>query len=188
MSLLAACTPTPDTGDLVFACNGGSRFDSAISQATSRNEYDYTHVGIIERCGNNCFVIEAEPSRGVVRTQLDSFLQHNETVHYYRINEDIDLQGAVERAKSHLGEPYDNCFLPHNGSLYCSELVWEAFLTADGAHLFTARPMNFRSPDGTFSDYWTELFSHLGMSIPQDTLGTNPNDMAREKCLQRIGQ
>ena len=43
--------------------------------------------------------------------------------------------------------------------------------------------MNFRSADGSFPPYWIWLFSRIGMPIPQDVEGTNPNAMARDERL-----
>lgn len=40
--------------------------------------------------------------------------------------------------------------------------------------------MNFRDSDGTFPQWWVEHFAALGMPVPQDTLGTNPQDMYTE--------
>ena len=103
-----------------------------------------------------------------------------------RVNCDFSVKEAVHRAESMLGLPYDWSYLPDNNKLYCSELIYESYLTPAGDHIFQSRPMNFLSPDGTFPQFWTELFSTLGEEIPQGTPGTNPNDLAHESCLVEV--
>lgn len=103
-----------------------------------------------------------------------------------RIDCDFSAKEAVQRAESMLGLPYDWSYLPDNNKLYCSELIYESYLTPSGGHIFQSRPMNFLSPDGTFPQFWTDLFSTLGEEIPQGTPGTNPNDLAHESCLVEV--
>ena len=43
--------------------------------------------------------------------------------------------------------------------------------------------MNFKAPDGTMPPYWEWLFGKLGMEVPQDLPGTNPQDMSMSPCL-----
>ncbi len=184
--LLSCRAQSLQNGDLVFVCSGTSDFDSAISQATKREGSDYSHVGLVERSADSCWVWEASPRSGVVRVALDTFLKQNGVCHFYRLKGHYDGSHFVTRVRQFEGAPYDFCFLPDNGRLYCSELVWESLRDKDGNPLFEARPMNFKSPDGTFSPYWTELFNSLGMEVPQGVLGTNPNDLARSKKLKRL--
>ena len=103
-----------------------------------------------------------------------------------RVNCDFSVKEAVHRAESMLGLPYDWSYLPDNNKLYCSELIYESYLNPAGDNIFQSRPMNFLSPDGTFPQFWTELFSTLGEEIPQGTPGTNPNDLAHESCLVEV--
>ena len=53
----------------------------------------------------------------------------------------------------------------------------ECFRDADGRMIFPSSPMNFKGPDGEFPVYWVWLFEQLGMAVPQDVPGTNPNGM-----------
>ena len=43
--------------------------------------------------------------------------------------------------------------------------------------------MNFKAPDGTMPPYWEWLFGNLGMEVPQDLPGTNPQNMSVSQCL-----
>lgn len=193
-------------GDLIFVEAMDSGMDEAISQATyetgnaSRddNERDYSHVGMIENCSDTLFVIEAVPKAGVRRITLMEFLKANDNphddnpnCHIYRLRGRKNtsrqmVESYLENAKSHLGEPYDLRYLPDNGAMYCSELVYESYLDEDGGHIFRASPMNFLAQDGTLPEYWADLFSSLKSPIPQGILGTNPNDLARSEAIHEI--
>ena len=173
-------------GDLIFVKSSESAFDKAISQATQKTQTSYTHVGIYE----HGFVLEAEPTNGVVRTPLAAFLKANPHFDIKRLNAkkraSIDLDSVLLRAKAHLGEPYDFTYIANNGAMYCSELVYEAFVDKSGAPIFHAKPMNFYAPDGSLPAYWQQLFSKLGVDVPQGELGTNPNALSREDFLESI--
>lgn len=71
--------------------------------------------------------------------------------------------------------------------MYCSELVWECYLTGPKSeHLFTARPMNFRTADGRLPQFWIDHFAAMDEPIPEGVPGTNPQDMSREKFLKIV--
>lgn len=183
---LSACTTSGlRSGDLLFAYSGGSQFDDAIDASTGGGEVSFTHVGIVEVAPDGIFVIEAVPLEGVCRTPIDEFTSKNGEPVAMRLSGDYDMRQIVENAKSHLGEPYDESFLPDNGRLYCSELVYDSYVLSDGRHIFEARPMNFLSNEGVMPKYWIDHFDRLGIPIPQDVPGTNPNDLSREHLLKR---
>ncbi|MDE5692262.1 MAG: hypothetical protein K2I13_08770, partial [Alistipes sp.] len=103
-----------------------------------------------------------------------------------RLKDTAGLTAAIARARSFIGQPYDYSFRPDNGRMYCSELVWESYLTLTGERIFPARPMNFRAADGSMPAFWIELFEKLGEEIPEGLPGTNPNDMARDSTLTEV--
>lgn len=199
----------PENGDLIFQTAGISAASQAIASATAQHDsIQYDHVGIIEVSGGQIFVIEATGRRGVVRTPWDEFLSSapsvggkpGVTVKRVVLPEENQrrqsaknsrekrvLAGmAVRRAASFLGQEYDWYYLPDNGKLYCSELVYEAWLDAAGNHIFETKPMNFRDSDGNMPQYWTELFSRLGEPVPEGIPGTNPNDMSKSPALKEV--
>ena len=96
------------------------------------------------------------------------------------------VREAVERAYERLGQEYDWHFLPDNGKLYCSELIYECYREADGSPLFPAAPMNFRDSEGRMPAFWTELFEKLGEPVPEGVPGTNPNAMSKAPFLTQV--
>lgn len=186
-AMFTACGNTLRSGDLVFVCADTTGMDAAISDATANdNTVNYSHVGIIEESDGLLYVIDASPKYGVSRWMLRQFCFENGTCHFYRLKGYNNEDEWVAKAKNCIGLPYDFYFLPDNGKYYCSELVADVCVDADGNPIFKAQPMNFRAADGTIPDYWVNLFDSLGVEVPQGVMGTNPNDLVRSGKLQRI--
>lgn len=167
--------------------------DAIVDATCHKEDIKFSHVAIAECCGDKIFVIEATSDGGVRRITLDDFLkesgrdsQGNPMVAVYRLHDNSRGRAAAARAKTYIGLPYDYAFLPDNGAMYCSELVYESYLDDEGRHIFSSRPMTFKGADGEFDGFWTELFSSLGMEIPEGMPGTNPQDMSKESCIEEV--
>lgn len=195
IALLQACSSShyqPREGDLLFQLASSTDFSQAIADATAqRDSLKFDHVGIVASDSlGNPYIIEATSRGGVKRTAWQDFLADAPDINgkpgvvAMRLTEPFDSKAAIRRALSHIGEEYDWTFMPDNGRTYCSELVYESYLHADGSHIFTAQPMNFRDKDGNMPQFWTDLFGKLGMQIPEGVPGTNPNDMSKEASLR----
>lgn len=204
-----ACTLRPkgpmlQTGDLLFQCGTGAMTE-AITNATGRDEtLNFTHVGILLAAEHSALrssaacpfpadsVLEATSDGGVRITTLSEFLVKSAMrdgrpmVVAKRLQDTAGVAASVARARKALGAPYDYSFRPDNGRYYCSELVYDHYLRSDGNHCFSARPMNFHTPDGTLPRYWAELFERLGEPVPEGVPGTNPNDMAQEAGVHEV--
>lgn len=182
------------TGDLLFEASGDSEFSNAITEATAGADgVSYVHVGMaVVDVDGNTSVIEADPDKGVRIISVEEFLNNSVKigdrpgVTVKRLQKEFPAEQAAERAMSHLGEPYDWWYLPGNGKMYCSELIYETFLTENGEHIFTAAPMNFRWPDGTIGEFWTKLYDELGVDVPEGLPGTNPNGMSKDPVLTEV--
>lgn len=187
---------TLKTGDLLFQADGTGRYANAIASATGAGEeVTFVHVGIViaDDAGNVC-VIEATPERGVAVSELRQFLddapqsESGRLVVVKRLDTPFDATEVCARALSHVGEEYDWWYMPDNGKMYCSELVYDAFRDAEGRPVFESRPMNFRNPDGTMPQFWTDLYAKLGQPVPEGLPGTNPNDLSRDPRLKEVGR
>lgn len=189
------------TGDLIFvgipidySLSDSSAIERAIVDATGdADSVNYIHVAIVEVDADTTFVIDATIKRGVARYPIDSFfvdfrLKDGTFPRFdvMRLKDNAEVSTYVQHAKDYVGRKYDMCFLPDNDEQYCSELVRNAYVTSDNIHLFAEAPMNFKNANGEYPVYWTELFGILGMPIPQDIMGTNPNDMSRDAGLRYV--
>lgn len=187
----------PESGDLIFQVGIAGGMTEAIADATGgESDLSFTHVGIITVEPAGIYVLEAKSEPGVTMTPLQKFLDSSATIEgrpaaaiaRITLPERRELATrAIGEAKKYLGQPYDDSFLPHNGKMYCSELVWECYLTGSkNEHLFTARPMNFRTADGRLPQFWIDHFAAMDEPIPEGVPGTNPQDMSREKFLKIV--
>lgn len=187
------------TGDLVFIgipmdySLGSDSMDGAIAAATGDGELNLIHVAILEMDGDKPYIIDATLRHGVDRHPLDTMLKEftlkdgsYPTFIVKRMNDNSLADEWISRAKSFCGQPYDKAFLPENGALYCSELVRDSYLGADGEYLFDEQPMNFLDSEGNMPVYWTQLFAILGQEVPQGLPGTNPQDMSTSPCLETV--
>jgi len=197
-----SCARQPDTlqtGDLVFMgipqdySISEESMDGAISAATGDGGLNLIHVAIIEMADDGPYIIDATLKYGTDRHPLDSTIRQftlkggEQPVYIVKRLKDNKLAKEwIEKAKSFCGQPYDMRFLPDNGAMYCSELVRESFLGAEGEYLFDEKPMNWKNEKGEIPVYWTQLFALLGMDVPQGVPGTNPQDMSKSPLLETV--
>lgn len=200
--LALSCGQKPDhlrSGDLIFVglpldykADAGS-MDAAISSATgSGGTLNLIHVAIAEVQADSVWIIDATLAHGVDRHPLDTFLTDftlkdgSYPAFIIKRPKGVDTDAALQRAKAFCGRGYDLHFLPDNEELYCSELVQNSYLDASGKPVFESAPMNFKAPDGTMPPYWDWLFGLLGMDVPQDVPGTNPQGMSESEVLYEV--
>jgi len=191
---------TLKTGDLVFvgipmdySLDSGS-MDEAISSSTGKaDSLNIIHVAIAEVDDEGSWIIDATIKHGVDRHPLDTFLTDFTlkdgslpVLIVKRLKDPSSAEEFVANTRKFLGQPYDLHFLPDNDSLYCSELVRDSYINADGSYVFEANPMNFKDSEGNFPLYWEQLFARLGSPIPQGIPGTNPQSMSESPALVTV--
>jgi hypothetical protein len=164
------------SGDLLFVSD-----TSGMGQAVKASTGNYTHVALVERVGDSLFIIDATQKRGVARRPIENTFANKMPVEVYRLTIPFDTAAFIARAKSLLGKPYDNAFLPDNDAYYCSELIQAAF-----GNLFPSKPMNWRDKKGKLPEYWKKHFKKLKMKVPEGVPGTNPTDMSRSPLLRKL--
>ncbi len=165
-------------GDLLFYMDTEG-MGAAVSAATGR----YTHVALVESVGDTVWIIDATQCHGVSRRPFPMQPESSTESHpdVYRLTIDFDTSAVIARARSFVGLPYDDAFLPDNNAYYCSELIQAAFDT-----LFPSAPMNWRDKEGNLPQYWVEHFKRLGTPVPEGVPGTNPTDLSRSPLLRKL--
>ena len=172
-------------GDLLFF-----RDTEGMGAAVKESTGQYTHVAMVESVGDTVWIIDATPQNGVARRPY--LCQNKDKQSFpeiYRLQDGSYVDSALIRARSFIGLPYDNAFLPDNGAFYCSELIYECFLNNDSQgnrHLFEAKPMNWRNANGKLPKYWKKHFKKLKMPVPEGVMGTNPTDLSRSPLLRKL--
>lgn len=185
-------------GDLVFVglpmdySVEEDSMDAAIASATGTDELNLIHVAIADVDSAGVWIIDATLKYGVDRHPLDTFLTQftlkDGSLPEFIVKrvKGVDADAAVANAITYCGRGYDMYFLPDNDEQYCSELVQNSYLDAEGRQVFHSAPMNFRASDGTMPVYWEWLFGLLGMDVPQGVMGTNPHDMSLSPLLETV--
>ena len=172
-------------GDLLFF-----RDTTGMGNAVRESTGEYTHVALVESVDDTVWIIDATQRYGVSRRPLTIKYGSSDFPDVYRFKSGCySIDSVLARARSFIGQPYDNAFLPDNGALYCSELVYEVFLdecSDKGEHLIEAKPMNWRDKNGNLPQYWQEHFKRLGMPVPEGVPGTNPTDLSRSPLLHKL--
>lgn len=173
----------PQSGDLFFVRNRESDMEKAITASTGQ----YTHVAMAELDTlGQLWIIEATTQKGVQRVKFGEWTNSFGAFEIYRLKLPFDVDAVLRRAKSFIGQPYDDNFLPDNGKMYCSELIYEAYLDSAGNHLFQSQPMVFRDRKGRMPRYWKRHFRKLGQPVPENVPGTNPTDMSHSPILEKV--
>lgn len=182
-----------EEGDLVFQDLDCGPLCDAIEAVTEGFQgRDFSHVAIIIKENNRLRAIEAIGSE--VRTiSIDSlfmraamknkFLVMRLNDEYQHITKDIS-----KNAIKYIGKKYDDRFIMHNDSLYCSELVYEVFnKSANKRELFHLQEMTYKEP-GTdhFFRAWVEYYKSLNSNIPEGLPGINPGLISRSPYLHIV--
>ena len=178
----------PQDCDLIFQIAEATDFSKAITDATAHHDdIKFDHVGLIFTENGCTKVLEASAKNGVSEITLEEFIKSLPSGYIIkRVNCNFSSAQIIENAKSHMGEPYDWSYLPDNGKMYCSELIYESFIDINKRHIFHAHPMNFRNEKGEMPQFWTDLFNKLGEDIPEGVIGTNPNDLSKESVMTEV--
>lgn len=187
----AACPPAPgeaDTlpsvknGDLVFvdaAC--GPLCDAISSVTASRYNLPLSHMGIVQIASGDTFVIEAV-SKGVTRTPWKAFRQQYRDIYAGSIRQASPgfIDSTLEFCLRQLGKAYDVYFLMDNDRYYCSELIYDATLYANGGiPFFELAPMTYKDPQSdVYNSHWVAYFEKLNAAIPEGKPGCNPGGIS----------
>lgn len=187
------------TGDLLFVelpytyCLNDHSADSILlKQLTGREDINYIHVAILEKDENDSiWVIDATLAKGVDRHPYSQFLKaftlndgSYPNMKIMRLKNAENAAKYVENAKQFCGTAYDCSFLIDNDSLYCSELVYRAYVNDKGESLFQLCPINFMTEDSLMPPYWDDLFMLIDKKIPQGNTGILPSDLMKDDQLE----
>ena len=178
-------------GDLIFQSMNCGELCDAINQVTEGYKgIDFNHMGMIVIQNDSVLVLEASGSE-VKLTPLETFKSYtNQTMYIGRLKKRHQklIPNAIEFGKKQLGTPYDNAYLYDNGSYYCSELIYDCFLQANGEPFFKLYPMTFKAPgSNNYFEAWAEYYQKLNIEIPEGKLGCNPGGISTSNKIKILG-
>lgn len=178
------------TGDIIFQ-SMNCDLCVAINAVTEGFDHkDFSHLGIVYIKNDSTFVIEAT-EKNVKLTPLETFKTYTaDTMFVGRLKRKFRkyIPKAIEFSLSQIGVPYDEAYLYDNGSYYCSELIYDAFLSAYEKPFFELIPMTFKEPNSeNYFQVWIDYYEKLKMEIPEGELGCNPGGISTSDKLKIIG-
>ena len=189
LTLLSCQKENPlKNGDLVFIGNSSSELSSAIDAVTKTDlNTSFSHMGVLEVTDTGLYIIHSNSYSGVCREDMVTFRKNNgesgDSIYIFRTKEELNIpmQEVLEKAHSHLGDPYNRTYIMDDPGFYCSEFIYYIFEEYD---VFTLNPMTFKNPGSTdFNPTWIEHYDKLGINIPEGLPGCNPNGMASSDQL-----
>lgn len=186
-----------EPGDLLFQDSDCGPMCEAIEKVTTGYKgANFTHVGIAAKNADGDIVVIEAVSAGVKVTDLDAFLNRSTDdegkpkVVVGRLKKRYRhlIAPAIEASLELKGKPYDKVFAIDNDAYYCSELVYVAFLKANGGEpVFKLQPMTFNDPDTEeLFSVWKDYYADLGVPVPQGRPGLNPGGISRSPVLNIV--
>ena len=154
-------------GDLIFV-----KDDSDIGQAIQESTGHYNHVAIFL----DGQVYHATVEGGVIAQLLEDFFEDGKVYDLYCYAK-LNHKEVKKLAESFLGAPYNASFYPDGDVFYCSQFVAEIL------PIFEPIPMKFGDDTQEISDFWSQYYRELGLSVPLNQPGTNPSHLATSPLL-----
>jgi len=185
--LLLSCTTKIKNSDLIFVDTGNDSFSLAIKKVTPKynDSIHFTHVGIIIEKNKKFFVLEALPTKGVILSEINEFINryNKQKIYIGKIKKNYFFP-TMQEIQNYLGKPYDYIFNINNDSFYCSELVYFFYKEKNNKYLFNLKPMTFKDPETkNFFPIWVNYFKKFGVKIPEKMPGINPADIANSNFI-----
>ena len=173
-------------GDIIFQTSKSGQ-SKAIQLATGSK---YSHMGIIYKQDNDCFVYEAV--QPVKLTPLNEWIKRGEEGHYVikRIKNSQNLltPAALTKMKQigekYAGKDYDLYFEWSDSRIYCSELVWKIYKEATGLEIGELGKLSdFNLTDKAVKQ---KLIERYGDNIPKDELVISPASMFNSNLVETV--
>jgi hypothetical protein len=179
-------------GDLIFQDMDCGPLCDAIKAVTEGYKgNDFSHMGMVYHRNDTIFIIEAA-GKAVRLNTLENFSKNTGKVMFIgRVKKQYNslIKPALQFSLKQMGVPYDEEYVYDNGSYYCSELIYDAFKSANkNKSFFELFPMTYIQP-GTdeFFPAWVDYYSAIGKEIPEGLPGCNPGGMSMSDKIDIIG-
>ncbi len=186
-----------EKGDLLFQDLDSDSISNAIETVTGGSaKLSFSHVGIVDINKNGDTLVLEAISKGVCFTKLDSFLKRSlnpkgkPKVEVGRLNSEFKtlIDPALLAGKELIGKAYDEVYVIGDSNYYCSELIYEMFVSnKDSIEVFKLNPMTFKDgKTGEYMPFWLTYYNKLGVEIPEGKPGLNPNGMTQSPNIKMV--
>jgi hypothetical protein len=172
-------------GDMILQTNTSGQ-GLAVQLATKSK---YTHIGIIFKENDEWMVYEAV--QPVQKIALNHFIARGENKHYtiLRLKNDslVKLDAITQNMKNYLNKQidknYDWVFNWSESEMYCSELVYKAYLKAG---ISIAKTKLLRDYNLSHPIVQKQLKERYGNNIPLNDTMVAPSDIAKDQRLKVV--
>jgi len=192
-ALFAQNKPELQDGDLLFQDMDCGPLCDAIEAVTEGYKgQDFSHMGMVYHRNDTTYIIEAAGT-AVRLSTLENFSKNTKKPMLIgRLKKKYQklIPTALNYSLMQLGVPYDDEYVYDNESYYCSELIYDAFKSANnGEPFFELSPMTYKQPGTTeFFPAWVEYYASIGKQIPEGLPGCNPGGMSVSDKIEIIGE
>ena len=132
--LSAYCKYQPQEGDLLFQ---SLPMNPVVQTIEGASQSPYSHCGIVIKKHNEWFVLEAIGP--VKETPLSNWVAQGREYHFdaFRLHDLYTkfIPNFIKAAYTYIGRPYDIRYRLDDENIYCSEIIYKAFLTASKLEL-----------------------------------------------------
>jgi len=169
-------------GDILFQPLPHNRLVDTIEGMTGS---PLSHCGMVVEREGELRVLEALGS--VKETDLLAWIRRGRGYRFavYRLREPFRdrIEAVIAAARRHLGKPYDALYEMDDGKIYCSELVYKAFLAVTGERL--GETCTLGSLDWRPWEKSILRFAHSDR-VPLDRVMITPAALARAPQLELV--
>lgn len=178
-------------GDLLFQDMDCGPLCDAIEAVTEGYQgKDFSHMGMVYRKNDSIYIIEAA-GNAVRLSTLEKFSKNTKKpmlIGRLKKKHHKLIKPAIAFSLKQVGVPYDDEYVYNNGSYYCSELIYDAFMSANGGKpFFQLFPMTYKQP-GTndFFPAWIDYYKAINKTIPEGQPGCNPGGISTSDKIEII--
>jgi len=172
----------PQDGDVIFQSLPHGPVVWAIEGVTGS---PYSHCGIVAKVDDQWIVYEAY--RGVSATPLNTFLTRGRGGGFavYRLRDECSehIPSTLACCRLHLGKPYDIRYRLDDEKIYCSELIYKAYL--DATHGQQLGDL-VKFGDMNWQPYELLIRQIEGGEVPVDREMITPANLARAPQLEPV--
>lgn len=179
-------------GDLIFQDMDCGPLCDAIEAVTKGYKgADFSHMGMVVHRNDTLYIMEAA-GKAVRLNTLAKFSKNTaKPMLIARLKTKYQklIPQAIAFSIKQLGVPHDDEYVYDNGAYYCSELIYDAFMFANGGKpFFTLYTMTYKQPGTTnYFPAWVEYYKAINKPIPEGQPGCNPGGISTSDKIDVLG-
>lgn len=171
---------TPQEGDIVFQSLPHNPVIDAIEGCTKS---PYSHCGIVVRNKRGWWVLEAigPVQEGPLTRWIAQGRDRQFAVYRLKAEHQPQVSAMIEAARKFLGRPYDIQYELDDAKIYCSELIYKAWLATTGEKMgetVKLGDLNWKPHE--------PVIRTITNGLPLERVMITPRDLATAKQLEPV--